>query len=135
MDASAIETIKDQNVRIEAKSGGTHLLVLEFAGVLSHRDPGLLLQPFFNEVHKRMTSDGGREVRVDIRDLRFMNSASFKHFVTWIRQNGSLPPAQRYKIHFLLNPQHHWQEVSIHALSCFSMDEITVDKAAVPAKK
>ena len=37
---------------------------------------------------------------------------------------------QRYGVHFVLNPAHHWQEVSIHALSCFSAEAMTVEKLA-----
>ena len=45
-----------------------------------------------------------------------------------IETNGSYDE-ERYKIHFLINPEHHWQQVSIHALSCFSMDAITALRA------
>jgi hypothetical protein len=129
-----VNPIKDPNVRVEVRSEGA-TVVTEFSGVLSHRDPSALLAPFFKELHQAMVDRGARQVKVDVRELRFMNSASFKHFVTWIRANGALPPEQRYRIHFVLNPAHHWQEVSIHALSCFSMDEITVEKLAVAPKR
>jgi hypothetical protein len=135
MNLSGVSPVKDQHVTITARSIGDSAVLAEFSGVLSHRDPAPLLAPFFTTLHKVLIEEGGTEVRVDIRALRFMNSASFKHFVTWIRANGSLPVGQRYRIHFVLNPQHHWQEVSIHALSCFSMDEITVEKVAPAANR
>jgi hypothetical protein len=74
-----------------------------------------------------MRGQGRTSVTVDFCGLRFMNSASFKYFVSWIKTNDA--DKRRYTIRFLLNPAHHWQEVSIHALSCFSMDTITIEKA------
>src|SRR4051794_8182602 len=106
-----VTPIKDANVRVGVHGDGPDTVVTEFSGVLSHRDPTSLLQPFFKELHQAMVDGGARRVVVDVRELRFMNSASFKHFVTWIRANGALPPVKRYGIHFVLNPAHHWQEV------------------------
>lgn len=134
MSLPTVTPVKDPNVSVDVRFAGP-AVVAEFNGVLSHRDPGPLLAPFFADLDRVATHEKAREVKVDMRKLRFMNSASFKHFVTWIRQNGTRPPEERYRICFMLNPQHHWQEVSIHALSCFSMDEITVEKAAAPAAR
>ena len=54
-------------------------------------------------------------------------------FIGFVKRNGALPPAQRSRIHFVLNEDTHWQEVSIHALRCFSVDEISVEKVKIDA--
>jgi hypothetical protein len=118
-----IPTINDPTVTIETRAQGRTAFV-RFAGTLAHRDPAPLLRPFFESLHGKMAQAAHGEARVDLRELKFMNSSSFKHFISWVKQNGSLPPEQRYKIVFVLNKAHHWQQVSIHALSCFSHDAI-----------
>lgn len=128
MSFLGIDPVLDPSVRVDVRQQGASSATVSFAGVLSHRDPGPLLAPMFKRLHEVLLERSIGEVRVDLRELRFMNSASFKHFVTWIRANGSLEPRLRYRIHFILNPRHHWQKVSIHALSCFSIEEITVEE-------
>ena len=119
--ALQIQTIKDQSVVIEVREAtGTRMPVVAFSGLLTARDPGPLLTPFFDKLHQAMVREGQREVEIDITELRFMNSSSFKHFVSWLRLNGSLPNDQRYQINFLLSAAHHWQTASIGALSCFA---------------
>ena len=57
-----------------------------------------------------------------------MNSSCFKYFATWIKTNNT--HTTPHAIHFVLNKSFHWQEVSIHALRCFSASEITIEKVA-----
>ena len=128
MSLPDIAPIKDESVAIQTRGQGVATAVVELTGVLNHRDPAALLAPFFDQLHRAMVGQGRTLVRMDLRGLRFMNSVSFKYFITWIRANGAMPAHQRYRIHFLVNPKHHWQRVSIHALSCFSLDAITVEE-------
>ena len=127
---SLLPTIKDSTITIET-TGVAPVAVVAFTGVLGHRDPGILLDPFFNELHDVMKRQHLSSVRLDLRALRFMNSSSFKSFIAFVKRNGALPPAQRVRIHFVLNEKFHWQEVSIHALRCFSVDEIAVEKVKI----
>jgi hypothetical protein len=129
MSLPGISPVKDATVTIDVRANGAAGAVVTFAGVLSHRDPTPLLKPFFERLHAVAVEQQRREVAVDLRELRFMNSASFKSFIAWVKANDALPAGQRYKIRFVLNPAHHWQEVSMHALSCFSIDAITVEQA------
>ena len=67
------------------------------------------------------------KVVVDLRELEFMNSSSFKVFVTWLAQVQELPPEQQYRIHLQSNPSMHWQRRSLAALSCFAVDLVTIE--------
>jgi hypothetical protein len=125
-----LKPVRDQSVTIEVRENAAGAPVLQLAGVLGHRDPGPLLSPFFDALHRTMIAGAQHDITVDLRELRFMSSASFKHFVSWLKANGAEPPERRYRIRFVLNPAHHWQEVSIHALSCFSPDEISIERTA-----
>src|SRR5512139_395578 len=67
------------------------------------------------------------KVVVDFRELEFMNSSSFKVFVTWLSQVQEVPTDKQYRIHFLSNPSMHWQRRSLAALSCFAVDLVTIE--------
>jgi hypothetical protein len=66
-------------------------------------------------------------VVVDFRELEFMNSSSFKVFVSWLARIKDLEPARQYRIHILSNPDFHWQRRSLAALSCFAIDLVTIE--------
>ncbi len=129
-----VPAVRDETVTIQAFTDHPTSARLELHGVLAHRDPGPILEDFFRKVHHVMIEQKRNLLHIDMRDLRFMNSSSFKHFVTLVKDNDGLPPEQRYAIKFFLNPEHHWQKVSMHALRCFSMDAITIDSGEVPAQ-
>jgi len=66
------------------------------------------------------------EVRMDLRDLEFMNSSCFKSFVSWISDVSEMTAGQ-YRIRFLSNPSILWQRRSLHALSCFAAELVTIE--------
>ena len=129
MTAFAIAPVKDATIKITSRTTDPGVAVIAFDGVLGHRDPRPILEPLLTSVHEAARAAQIRKVVVDIRNLRFMNSSSFKHFVAWVKANNSLEAGQRYQLHFVLQPSHHWQKVSIHALGCFSTDPITSENA------
>ena len=125
--ASLLE-LNDSTIRITVRPQGSSGVLVEFSGVLGQRDPGRLLTGFFEDLRKLMNEQRRTSVSVDFRELRFMNSSCFKYFATWIKSNNT--DTKPHAIHFVLNKSFHWQEVSIHALRCFSSSEITIEKVA-----
>ena len=77
-------------------------------------------------VHQSAMELGIAEVRMDLRELEFMNSSCFKSFVSWISEVSDLPSGQ-YRIRFLSNPSILWQRRSLHALSCFAAELVTIE--------
>jgi hypothetical protein len=69
------------------------------------------------------------EVIVDLRKLEFMNSSCFKAFVSWIGRLQELDATEQYKIRFLSDQRMLWQRRSLHALSCFAVDLITIENS------
>ena len=67
------------------------------------------------------------EVRVDIRELTFMNSSCFKDFICWLEKVREAAAAHRYRIIFQSSAAQHWQRRSLHALSCFARELITIE--------
>lgn len=68
-----------------------------------------------------------QEVVVDLRDLRFMNSSSFKAFVVWLGDMAALSPSEQYKVRFLSDKSKHWQARSLAALSSFAAELVRIE--------
>jgi len=84
------------------------------------------VEAILNRVHQKAIELGISEVRMDLRELEFMNSSCFKSFVSWISEVSDMPSGQ-YRIRFLSNPSILWQRRSLHALSCFAAELITIE--------
>lgn len=84
------------------------------------------VEAILNRVHQKALELKISEVRVDLRELEFMNSSCFKSFVSWISEVSDLTTGQ-YRIRFLSNPSILWQRRSLHALSCFASDLVTIE--------
>ena len=85
------------------------------------------LERYVDELHKEACRLKMSKVVIDLRELEFMNSSSFKVFITWLSQIKELPLDAQYKIHLLSNPNLHWQRRSLAALSCFAVDLVTIE--------
>jgi hypothetical protein len=87
--------------------------------------PGL--DHFIEALHAEACRLAASKVVLDFRELEFMNSSSFKVFVTWLSQVQELPADKQYRIHFVSNPSMHWQRRSLAALSCFAVNLVTIE--------
>jgi len=84
------------------------------------------VEAILTRVHQKALELTIPEVQMDLRDLEFMNSSCFKSFVSWISEVSDLTAGQ-YRIRFLSNPSILWQRRSLHALSCFAADLVTIE--------
>ena len=103
-------------------------------GTLSSRFVGTAdveAKPYLDDVVKQLHEEalrlGATKVVVDFRELEFMNSSSFKVFVSWLALVQELPTEKQYRIHLLSNPSLHWQRRSLAALSCFAVDLVAIE--------
>jgi anti-anti-sigma factor len=85
------------------------------------------LDHYVEALHEEARRVEATKVVIDFRELEFMNSSSFKVFVTWLAQVQELPANEQYRIHFLSNPSMHWQRRSLAALSCFAVNLVTIE--------
>jgi anti-anti-sigma factor len=85
------------------------------------------LDHYVEALHGEVRRIGVAKVVLDFRELEFMNSSSFKVFVTWLANVQELPVEKQYRIHFLSNPSMHWQRRSLAALSCFAVNLVTIE--------
>jgi hypothetical protein len=85
------------------------------------------LKYYLAGLHTEATRLKVKKVIVDIRQLEFMNSSSFKLFVGWLAQVRDLPPESQYLITFVSNPNLHWQRRSLASLSCFAVNLVSIE--------
>lgn len=84
------------------------------------------LAPLLQGLHEQAKQLGAKRVQVDIRKLAFMNSSCLKDLICWL-DRARLETVGSYKIIFLSSANQHWQKRSLHALSCFARDLVTVE--------
>lgn len=68
-----------------------------------------------------------REVEIDLRALKFMNSSCFKEFVLWVSTVKGHPKDRQYRMKFLASKKIRWQSASLHSLACFAIDLVQID--------
>jgi anti-anti-sigma factor len=109
-----------------ASSTADTVLTMKLRGTADvESKPGL--ERYIDTLHLEACRLGITKVVVDLRELEFMNSSSFKVFVTWLSQVKELPADGQYRIHLLSNPNLHWQRRSLAALSCFAVDLVSIE--------
>ena len=87
------------------------------------------LETYLFQINEIALSTEVPEVVVDIRRLEFLNSSCFKAFVSWVGQLQEIEHTRQYRIRFLSDARLLWQRRSLHALSCFAVDLITVESS------
>ncbi len=116
-------SLRDFSASVTAESGTIEVRLTGNADMAAKDGLDALLPG----VHAEAQRMGVHEVRIDFRELEFMNSSCFKSFVSWISDVGELEAKKQYKIRFISKPEMHWQRRSLHALRCFAVDLITVE--------
>lgn len=121
---AAIRPVTTENLTMEGLAEGDLVEVrLRGSAEIGSKDT---LDAFLADVFA--ASDGRREVVVDLRELEYMNSSSFKSLLSWIVRVRDLPENRRHKIRFLANPELHWQQRSLHSLVSMCGDVVEVEE-------
>jgi hypothetical protein len=79
---------------------------------------------FLGTLHRETVSVGADEVEVEMRALEFMSAACFRAMVAWVARVDEA--SRPYRIRVLADPHRQWQRRSMHALTCFASDFVTV---------
>jgi hypothetical protein len=80
-------------------------------------DPGILLDPFFEQVHQGMIGRNLKEVAADFTGLNFLNSSGIKSVAKWIMKLGDLHSENKYLIRIIHNKDITWQVTSLPTLT------------------
>lgn len=124
MNAISIRPIASDELTAEGASSGDVIEVrIRGSAELGAK---ALLDEFFADVFA--AHPGCRTVVVDVRQLEYMNSSSFKSLLTWLVRVLELPEPKRHTIRFLSNPRYHWQRRSLHSLVSMGGDLVEVEE-------
>lgn len=85
------------------------------------------LDAFIKKLHDESQRLAVTTVRLDFRELSFMNSSCFKIFVAWLAQIRDSETSKQYRIQMVSNPNMLWQRRSLAALSCFASNLVTIE--------
>jgi hypothetical protein len=96
------------------QTSGLHLMV---AGAVEMRDPGDVLNPYWNMIDEEVRRRKLKRVEVDMRDLNFMNSSGILTLVRWITKAKSHPAADAYQLVLRYDRNVTWQRTSIPTLA------------------
>jgi hypothetical protein len=125
-----IATITDRRFAASAARDGSDIVVRFTGNAESNAERQL--PEFLDAVHGAATAMPGQiaRVKVDMTGLAFMNSTCFKDLIVWLERVRDCPEDRQYRIAILSNAAQHWQRRSLHALSCFAKDQVTIESAA-----
>jgi hypothetical protein len=110
---------------------GTGRLTVRFAGN-ADMEATPVLERYLKELHEAALAGEVELVVFDLSELDFMNSSSFKCFVSWVSQVVKLEPPGQYEVRFLSNPDLQWQRRSLEALVRFAPDVVSIDHVTRP---
>lgn len=90
------------------------VLRVAMSGAVEMRDPGVVLNPYWNGLDEEVRRRGIKRVEVDMRDLNFMNSSGILTLVRWVtRVKGEKP----YHIDLQFDRNVTWQRTSVPTLA------------------
>lgn len=114
MSSNAIGSFNAEGLRIEPRmEGGTLKLVM--SGAVEMRDPGDVLNPYWNGIDEEARRRSLRRVELDLRDLNFMNSSGILTLVRWITRCKSHSNGYHLVLQYDRNVT--WQRSSIPTLA------------------
>lgn len=98
-------------------------LRLALSGQADSRD-GHELYEYLLKMHNEAIGGGVQEVRVDVKNVAFMNSSSLSAFVGWVGELQKVEVARRYLIYFEGASAKRWQLTSFRALAKLAPEQI-----------
>ena len=95
-------------------------------GTIAIPDPGLALGGCFRAMHAAALGDGLPELRVDVRQLTFVNSSAIRLFVDWASWVSAAGSAG-YMLRFTTDKRITWQRTSFAVLQSLGGKRISVE--------
>jgi hypothetical protein len=106
----------------EVRGGALHLRV---AGAVEMRDPGDVLNPYWNMIDEEARRRRMKRVEVDLRDLNFMNSSGILTLVRWITRVKAHGAQDGYQLVLRYDRNVTWQRTSIPTLAKLAPNIVT----------
>jgi hypothetical protein len=115
-DTQTIAPLNSDGVTVTPLLQG-NALILDVAGAIEMRDPGDVLNPYWNMIDEEARRRKLKRVEVDMRDLSFMNSSGILTLVRWITKAKSHPASDAYQLVLKYDRNVTWQRTSIPTLA------------------
>jgi hypothetical protein len=84
------------------------------------------IERYLNGLHLEACRLRASEVKVDVRDLTFINSSCLMLFVDWLTRLRDMEPGQQYRIVVSSNSKQLWQRRSFSVLANVAKGLVTV---------
>jgi len=97
---------------------------VSFTGVIREADPAAWFVPLIDDLHAAAMRQKVGLVEVDLRALQYANAAAWKCFVLWLKRMAD--DKAPYRIHFLCEEAHRWQQVGMSTLKVFGGERVEV---------
>jgi hypothetical protein len=109
--------------------------VVTIRGEIDQASPKTFLAPFFDEIHTLAEKENLHDVKVDIRNLLFLNSSAVKELIAWVLKRNRLPVGKKYVLEFIYDSSILWQRVTMPTLSQLDPDFVVLsDRSKVPPR-
>jgi len=96
-------------------------------GEIDQATPRAFLGPFFETIHQAAEAEGLRQVKVDVQELRFLNSSAVKELIAWVLKRNRMAPERKYTIEFIYDSAVLWQRVTLPTISHLDSEFIVLD--------
>lgn len=121
-----VSGIKQDKVTIDLADDPKGIRVI-FSGDIDMADPGPLLDPFFESIHKEIMANSIKAAVLDFNALMFLNSSGIKSIAKWIMKLATLDSESKYQIIIVQNKDITWQTTSLPTLSFLVPGAVQVD--------
>ena len=116
MSENAFAPLSAEGLTITPQTAGDVLRV-KMIGAVEMRDPGELLNAYWNGIDDAARAQKFKRVEVDLRDVNFMNSSGILTLVRWITRAKTHPPESAYTLVLQYDRNVTWQRTSIPTLA------------------
>jgi hypothetical protein len=118
MSRDPINPLKTEGLQIIPQSGDDSMRVV-MSGAVEMRDPGDVLNPYWNAIDEQARERSLRRVDLDVRDVSFMNSSGILTLVRWITKLKGLQLKGENVYQLVLEYDRNvtWQRTSIPTLA------------------
>lgn len=99
--------------------------VLVIKGKIDTSSPGDIMRPFLMEVHNQALAKNIKNIKVDIKELSYLNSSAISELSDWLLTLEELPDNKKYTIDIFCNlNKYEWQYSTMKTLQLLSPDFI-----------
>lgn len=114
MSREPINPLKTEGLYIIPQADDDNVMRVVMSGAVEMRDPGDVLNPYWNAIDEQARDRSLKRVVLDVRDLNFMNSSGILTLVRWITKLKSAPA---YQLVLEYDRNVTWQRTSIPTLA------------------